>query len=119
MWSRGAEPRPGCTWRQEWASEPIGCADANRPADRLSFAARRSLCGDVGPLNRLSLSKPFAQLRQSIAAVAPVEEAAVQLFFERVNVVCYRRVFSSELLGRSRKCPRPCDRQKYRRLSQL
>jgi hypothetical protein len=24
----------------------------------------------------------------------------------------YRRVFRSELLGRSRKCPRPCDRQK-------
>ena len=41
-----------------------------------------------------------------------MEEAAVQLFFERVNVACYRRVFGSELLGRSRKCPPPCDRQK-------
>jgi hypothetical protein len=29
-----------------------------------------------------------------------------------VNVARYRRVFCSELLGRSRKCPRPCDRQK-------
>ena len=52
----------------------------------------------MGPLNRLSLSKPFAQLRQSIAAVAPVEEAAVQLFFERVNVARYRRVLGPELL---------------------
>jgi hypothetical protein len=41
-----------------------------------------------------------------------VDEAAVQLFFERVNVACYRRVFCFELLGRSRKCPRPRDRQK-------
>ena len=69
--------------------------------------------GGVGPLNRLSPGKkPFAHLRQSMVAVAPVEEAAVQLFFERVNVASHRRVFCSELLGRSRKRPRPCDRQK-------
>jgi hypothetical protein len=73
-------------WRQEEAAEAIGCADANRPADRLSFAARSSLCGGVGTLNRFAPGeKPFAHFRQSIAAVAPVEEAAVQLFFERVN----------------------------------
>src|SRR5690348_3400351 len=100
-------------WRQEEAAEPIGCADADRPADRLFFAVRSSLCGGVGALNRFSPGKkPFAHFGQSIAAVAPVEKAAVQLFFERVNVACHRRVLGSELLGRSRKCPRPCDRQK-------
>jgi hypothetical protein len=36
-----------------------------------------------------------------------------------VNVAGYRRVFCSELLSRSRKCPCPGDRQKYRKLSQL
>jgi len=44
-------------WRQKEAAEPIGCADANRPADRLSFAARSSLCGGVGALNRFAPGK--------------------------------------------------------------
>ena len=39
--------------REEEAAEPIGCADANRPADRLSLIVRRSLCGGVGTLDRL------------------------------------------------------------------
>jgi hypothetical protein len=72
---------------QDEAAEPIGRAVANRPADRLSFAAGSSLCAGVGTLDRLGPGeKPFAHFRQSIASIAPVEEAVVQLFFERVNV---------------------------------
>jgi hypothetical protein len=41
-----------------------------------------------------------------------VEETAAQLAFKRVNVARDRRVFGAELLGRSRKRPRPCDREK-------
>ena len=107
-------------WRQKEAAEPIGCADANRPADRLFFAVRSRLCGGIGTLNRFAPGKkPFAHLGQSIAAVAPVKEAAVQLVFERVNVACYCRVFGSELLGRSRSIPVRATAKKYRRLSQL
>ena len=107
-------------WRKENAPKPIGCADANRPDDRLSFAARGRLGENVSALHRLGPSeKPFARVGQSIAAVALVEETAVQLVFKRVDVARHRRVFRAELLGRGRKRPRACDRQKYRRRSQF
>jgi hypothetical protein len=35
-----------------------------------------------------------------------------------VNVAGYPRVFCSELLSRSRKCPCPDNRHKYQKLSQ-
>src|SRR5258707_572718 len=84
----------------------------------VSAASGSSLCGGVGALNRLGPGeKPFAHLRQSIAAVAPVEEAAVQLFFERVNVACHRRVFCSELSAAAESVPALATAKKYRRLS--
>ena len=61
--------------------------------------------------------KSLARVGQSVAAVALVaaalvKETAVQLAFKRVNVPCDRRVFRAELLGRSRKRSRSCDREK-------
>jgi hypothetical protein len=99
--------------RQEDAAKPIGCADANRPGDRPSFAAHCRLGGNVGALDRLGpRKKPFTRVGQSITAVALVEEADLQLVFKRLNVARHRRVFRAELRGCSRKRPRPCDRQK-------
>ena len=99
--------------RQEDAPKPIGRADANRPGDRLSFAAHGRLDGNVGALDRLSPSdKPLAFGSQSTAAIALVEETAVQLLFKRVNMACHRRVFRAELFGCGRESPGPRDRQK-------
>jgi hypothetical protein len=99
--------------RQEDAAKPIGCADANRPGDRLSFAARGRLGENVSALERLGpRNKPFARLGQSVIAVALVEETAVQLVFECLNVTRHSRVFRAELLGCGRERPRPRDRQK-------
>jgi hypothetical protein len=89
------------------------CADANRPADRLSFAAHGRFRENVGALDRFGAGKkPFARIGQSVAAITPVEETAVQLVFKRLNVARHRRVFRAELLGCSRKRARPRDRQK-------
>src|SRR5580704_18655777 len=104
-------------WRQKYVSKPIRCANANQPADRLSFAARGRLCENVGALNCLGTGKqPFARLGQSVAAVALVEETAVQLVFKRLNVACHRRVFGAELLGCGRKGPRPADGEKVSKI---
>jgi hypothetical protein len=56
--------------------------------------------------------KWLARVGQSIAAVALVKETAVQLAFKLVNVPRDRCVFGAELLGRSRKHSRSCDRDK-------
>jgi hypothetical protein len=100
-------------WRQEDAPKPIGCADANRPGDRLSFAARSRLSENAGALDRLGPNKkPFARVGQSVTAVALVEKTAVQLVFKRLNVARHRRVLRAELLGCGRERPRPSNRQK-------
>src|SRR5258708_39488041 len=103
--------------RQEDAAKPIGCADANRPDDRLSFAARRRLRENVGALDRLGAGKkPFARVGQSVAAITPVEETAVQILFKRLNVARHRRVFRAELLGRGRQRPRPSNCEKVSKI---
>src|SRR6266481_208240 len=99
--------------RQEDAAKPIGCADANRPGDRLSFAACSRLRENVSALDCLGADKKsFARVGQSVAAVASVEETVVQLVFKRLNVARHCRVFRAELLGCARERPRPSDCEK-------
>src|SRR6202040_24556 len=99
------------------AAKPIGYADANPPDDRLSFAARGRLGGNVGALDRLGAGqKPFARVGQSIAAVALVEETVVQLVFKRLNVARHRRVFRAELPGCGRQRTRPSDCEKVSKI---
>src|SRR2546430_12600270 len=51
--------------RQEDAAKPVGCADANRPDDRLSFAARGRLGGNEGALDCLGADRKSTRLNSS------------------------------------------------------
>src|SRR3981081_2364271 len=110
----GERPPP---WPQKAVPKPIGRANANRPADRLSIAAGGRRGANVGALDRLGTDKkPFARVGQSVAAVALVEETAVQPVFKGLNVARHRRVFSAELLGCGRERSRPSNCEKISKI---
>jgi hypothetical protein len=76
-------------WHQKDIPKPIGCADANRPADRLSSSARGRLGENVGALDRFGPSnEPFARVSQSVAGAVLAKETAVRRVFKRLECGC-------------------------------